>query len=55
MVGWKVRKIMKLKSVHKKCNKIKEMLAKNNYRDARILKRDLIDDIERLSQKGKWI
>ena len=55
VVGWKVRKIMKLKSVHKKCNKIKEMLAINNYRDARIVKRDLIDDIERLSQKGKWI
>lgn len=53
--GWKMRRIMKLKPIVKKCAKIKQEEERKNFREARIMKRDLIDDVKSLLAKGKWL
>lgn len=45
VIGWRVRKILKTRRILKKKGKIMNELEKKNLREARILKRDLLDDI----------
>jgi hypothetical protein len=55
VVGWKVRKIMKTSYIERKCQKIREYEKKNNLREARISKREFIEDINLMQNKGNWL
>jgi myosin heavy subunit len=54
-VGWKVRRVMKTQHVQRKWQKIKDFIKNNNLREARIDKRELVEDIKHLLTKGNWL
>ena len=54
-LGWKIRRIMNLPKIKNQIIKIKEKVNNNQMSSSRIAKRQLIDDIQRLKKKGKWI
>lgn len=55
VLGWRVRRIMKLQPLKTQIKLIKDKITNGQLNMARIHKRELIDEIGRLSKKGRWI
>jgi hypothetical protein len=53
--GWKTRRILKLPTVKGQINNIRLKLKNGQVSSARIAKRELVDEMERLGKKGTWI
>ena len=53
--GWKMRKIMNLQPIKAQIKAIRDKTKSSLMNMARIAKRELLDDIERLKKKGRWV
>ena len=53
--GWKTRRIMKLPVIKNQINVVQNKVKNEQVSHARIAKRELADEIERLRKKGKWV
>lgn len=53
--GWRVRSIMKLHPVRTQIGEIRLKARNGQVSAARIARRELVDEIERLGRKGRWI
>lgn len=53
--GWKVRRIMKLAPIKAQISEIKAKVKSSQMSQVRIKKRELIDEVDRLSRRGRWI
>jgi len=53
--GWRTRRIARLHTIKAQISAVEEKLRNNQMNLARIGKRELIDEIERLRKRGRWV